>query len=147
MNQIQPTTHIFILPFLINFRPVVVFIGSWYQFGYFTIFLTYWTGKMSKICRKSKMVHQGPYTSWHEMTQNINNEGSVWTGYLFMCVCVCVFWGVVANLWLTWLNIPFHFAHKSARVENISWEIRPIGNILIKSYFSCMSIMPTSAFV
>ena len=26
----------------------------------------------------------------------------------------------VANFWLAWLKIPFHFAHKSTKVENIS---------------------------
>ena len=72
------------------------------------------------------------------MTQNINNEGGVWTG-CFILVSVCVEGevgsGIVANLWLTWLKIPFHFAHKSAKLENISEEIRPIGNILIKILF------------
>ena len=32
-------------------------------------------------------------------------------------------------------EILFHLGHKSTKVENISWEIRPIGNILIKILF------------
>ena len=29
------------------------------------------------------MVHEGPYTCWHGMTQNANNQEGVETGHLY----------------------------------------------------------------
>ena len=128
MNQIQPTTQIFILPLLINFRPIFVFNGSLYQFGLFTIFLT----------REEKWTKFVENLRW--CIRDLISVGMEWlripimrdvfelvTLCVCLCVCVCVcvcvclcVGGWLANLWLTWFKIPFHFAHESPKVEYIS---------------------------
>ena len=58
--------------------------GSWYESGFFWIFLSYWQGKLSKISRDSKMVHEELYICWHGMNQKVNNEEGVETGHFIL---------------------------------------------------------------
>ena len=52
--------------------------GLWYESGFF------WQVKLSKISRDSKMVHEGPYTCWHGLTQNVNNQKIVENGHFIL---------------------------------------------------------------